>query len=89
MTDEVKTMARTTNSEKLIKMERDIEYIKLSIDELKENLKDFQHQFEKSREKTDKELAKKVDRNELWKIISITVGIASLFSTVLIKLALL
>lgn len=89
MTDEVKTMARTTNSEKLIKMERDIEYIKLSIDELKENLKDFQHQFEKSREKTDKELAKKVDRNELWKIISITVSIASLFSTVLIKLALL
>lgn len=70
-------------------MERDIEYIKISIDELKENLKDFQHQFEKSREKTDKELAKKVDRNELWKIISITVGIASLFSTVLIKLALL
>lgn len=70
-------------------MERDIEYIKISIDELKENLKDFQHQFEKSREKTDRELAKKVDRNELWKIISITVGIASLFSTVLIKLALL
>ena len=79
-------MSRTTTSERLTKMEKDIEYIKLSLDELKEGFKEFRQDLQDTRDEFSVRIEQKVDRSEMWKIISIAVSITALIASLIARM---
>ena len=79
-------MSRTTTSERLTKMEKDIEYIKLSLDEIKEDFKEFRQDLQDTRDEFSVRIEQKVDRSEMWKIISIAVSITALIASLIARM---
>lgn len=79
-------MSRTTTTERLTKMEKDIEYIKISLDEIKNDFKEFRLELQNTKDEFNVRIDQKVDRNELWKIISIAVSITAIVVTLIVGL---
>jgi len=73
----------TKYGEKIAKMEKDIEYIRISIDDLRSENKELREVLQNQFITFSNELDKKVDRTEMWKILSLIGGFVTIVFMIL------
>jgi len=73
----------TKYGEKIAKMEKDIEYIRISIDDLRSENKELREVLQNQFITFSNELDKKVDRTEMWKILSLIGGFVTVVFMIL------